>query len=73
MAETTAADFEVHSVCITKRAADQLRRVSAATGRTFDSLMEAAIEDACIMSERDYPPETVPDPHTSDWVQLSGD
>lgn len=50
--DSTAADFEVHSVCIRKRAADQLRKVSAETGRPIESLMEAAIEDACIMSER---------------------
>jgi hypothetical protein len=49
-------DYEPISLMITKRAADQLRRVSEATGRKVDDLAEAAVEDACIMSERDYPP-----------------
>lgn len=56
MADTTARDYEVHTVTITKRAADQLRNVSRQKeGRTIESLMEAAIEDACILSEREYP------------------
>lgn len=49
-------DYEQISLMITKRAADQLRRVAVATGRPVDSLAEAAIEDACIRSERDHPP-----------------
>lgn len=54
----TARDYEVMSVCITKRAADQLRNVSSRMqGRTIESLAESAIEDACIISEREYPPE----------------
>ena len=52
--ETTARDYECHTVTITKRTADQLRKVSALNGRTIEDLMEAAIEDACILSERDY-------------------
>lgn len=53
--DDSAADYEVHSVCITKRAAEQLRNVSDKTGRTVENLMESAIEDACIISEREYP------------------
>ena len=53
--ETTARDYEVHSVCITKRAADHLRKVAAIRQRTIEDLMEAAIEDACIQDERNYP------------------
>lgn len=52
---TTARDYECHTVTITKRAADQLRNVSRLKGRTIEDLMEAAIEDACILSEREYP------------------
>lgn len=55
---STAADYEMIYLCITKRAKDQLRRVSAATGRTVDDLAQSAIEDACIQSEREYPPVT---------------
>lgn len=57
MTETTAADFEIIMLCITTRAANQLRNVSLKTGRQVESLAEAAIEDACIMSEREYPPD----------------
>lgn len=52
--DDTARDYECHTVTITKRAADQLRKVSAIKGRTIEDLMEAAIEDVCILSERDY-------------------
>lgn len=45
-------DYEIISLCITKRAADQLRKVAAERGRTVESLAESAVEDACIMSER---------------------
>lgn len=46
------SDFEVISICITKRAADELRKVAEQRGRTVESLAESAVEDACIMSER---------------------
>jgi hypothetical protein len=58
---STAADFVViGTLCITKRAHDQIERVAAATGRTFASLCEAAVEDAALQSEREYPPPANP-------------
>lgn len=49
-------DYEPIKLMITKRAADQLRKVAAEKGRTVEDLAEAAVEEECIRSERDYPP-----------------
>lgn len=57
--DTTAADFEIISLCVTKRCVEQLRNVSRKTGRQVESLAEAALEDACIQSEREYPPDLI--------------
>lgn len=48
----TERDYEMLSICVTKRCAEQLRKVAAERGRTVESLAESAVEDAAIMSER---------------------
>ncbi len=61
--ETTARDYEMIYLCITKRAGDELRRVAAEKGRTVEDLAQCAVEDACIMSERDKPRDKPECPH----------
>lgn len=50
-------DYEMLPLLVvTRRCYDQLKRVAELKGRSVEDLCEAAIEDATILSEREYPP-----------------